>query len=132
MRKIRVLALAGVAAALGAQAHAAGFYLQEQGVRGTGRAYSGEVADQGVESLWWNPAAIARSGRQLYTGVNGVFVSGVVSDTGSTLNRPLGQAPAPVVGDARAFNPISPSAVPNFAFATAGSVAYAGTPPSSG
>src|SRR5438552_1664899 len=38
-------------------AMAAGFYLQEQSVRGWGRANSGEVADQGAESLWWNPAA---------------------------------------------------------------------------
>ena len=40
-------------------AHASAFYLQEQSVKGAGRAFSGEVADQGPESLWWNPAAIA-------------------------------------------------------------------------
>src|SRR4028119_887096 len=37
---------------------ASGFYLQEQSVRGWGRANSGEVADGGPASLWWNPAAI--------------------------------------------------------------------------
>ena len=26
-------------------------------MRGSGRAYSGEVADRGAASLWWNPAA---------------------------------------------------------------------------
>ena len=40
-------------------ASAQAFYLQEQSSRGAGRAFSGEVADQGVQSLWWNPAAIA-------------------------------------------------------------------------
>src|SRR5689334_21594998 len=48
-----------LALAAATQASASAFYLQEQSVRGTGRAYSGEVADKGVGSLWWNPAAIA-------------------------------------------------------------------------
>jgi long-chain fatty acid transport protein len=112
-----VLALASVAAAsIAAEAHAAGFYLQEQSARGTGRAYSGEVADQGVESLWWNPAAIARSGRELYVGGNGIFVEGQVTDHGSTVTHPLG-TPAPVGGEPLAFNPITPGFVPNFAVA---------------
>ena len=37
-------------------AHAQAFYLQEQSARGAGRAFSGEVADTGPQSLWWNPA----------------------------------------------------------------------------
>jgi long-chain fatty acid transport protein len=114
MRKTRLLALAGVAAGIAAQAHAAGFYLQEQGVRGTGRAYSGEAADQGVESLWWNPAAIARSGREVYMGANGIFVQGQVTDRGSTVNYPLG-ARAAIGGDPRAYDPILPGFLPNFA-----------------
>jgi len=32
-------------------ANASGFYLQEQSVKGAGRAFSGEVADQGAASL---------------------------------------------------------------------------------
>ena len=44
------VALLALAAA--SQASASAFYLQEQSVRGTGRAYSGEVADKGVGSLW--------------------------------------------------------------------------------
>lgn len=44
---------------LSAQAHAQAFYLQEQSARAAGRAFSGEVADTGAASLWWNPAAIA-------------------------------------------------------------------------
>jgi long-chain fatty acid transport protein len=119
MRKSRQLARATAAAAvaaLAAQAHAAGFYLQEQGVRATGRAYSGEVADQGVESLWWNPAAIARSGRELYVGANGILVGGQVTDRGSTVTPPLGTT-APVDGDPRAFKPITPALLPNLAVA---------------
>lgn len=115
MRKTRLLALASVAAAaIAAQAQAAGFYLQEQGVRGTGRAYSGEVADEGVESLWWNPAAIARSGREAYFGANGIFVAGQVNDRASTVNYPLG-AKAAIGGDPRAYDPILPGFLPNFA-----------------
>ena len=77
---IRTLLFATSAAALAmaGPAHAAGFYLQEQSVKGAGRAYSGEVADQGVSSLWWNPAAIARSGREAYVGVHAVFVDATV------------------------------------------------------
>src|SRR5919199_1657852 len=58
----RALLLFGTALGAGltaaAPADAAGFYLQEQSVRGWGRANSGEVADRGPDSLWWNPAAI--------------------------------------------------------------------------
>src|SRR3954469_20776767 len=61
-RLARVMLLFGTANILflttGSRADAAGFYLQEQSVRGWGRANSGEVADQGPASLWWNPAAI--------------------------------------------------------------------------
>lgn len=118
MKKTLFLAFASVAAISAAsQAHAGGFYLQEQSTRGTGRAYSGEVADQGVESLWWNPAAIARSPREAYLGVSGVFVDGTVRNTGSTITYPGGTT-LPVTGEPRAYNPIEQGAVPNFAIAT--------------
>jgi long-chain fatty acid transport protein len=117
MRFARLLALASVATAVSAaQARAAGFYIQEQSVRGAGRAYSGEVADQGAASLWWNPAAIARSGRELYVGASGIFVEGQVTDRGSTVTRPFGTT-TPAGGDPRAFNPILPGLVPNLAVA---------------
>ena len=111
------LGLAGAASlALAAPAQAGGFYLQEQGVRGTGRAYSGEVADQGVESLWWNPAAIARSDREVSVGANAIFVQGQVSDRGSTITYP-GGVRLPVGGQPRAFNPIQKGIAPNIALA---------------
>ena len=68
-------------------ASAASFYLQDQSVKGLGRAYSGEVADQGASSLWWNPASIARSGGEIYLGEHTVLTSASVLDQGSTITR---------------------------------------------
>ena len=118
MTSIRTLALLTVsAAALAGQAHASGFYLQEQSVRGTGRAYSGEVADEGPASLWWNPAAIARSPREAYVGAHAVLVESKVNNSGSTITYPGGLT-VPVSGDPRASNPIQNGVAPNFAVAT--------------
>ncbi|CAN7595693.1 outer membrane protein transport protein [Phenylobacterium sp. LjRoot225] len=118
MRKTRLFASAAVtAAALAAEAQAGGFYLQEQSVRGAGRAYSGEVADTGVASLWWNPAAIARSGREAYFGAHGLIVDGSVGNTGSTLTYP-GGVTLPIRGQPRAFKPIEPGLLPNAAIAS--------------
>jgi long-chain fatty acid transport protein len=117
MRVVRTLALTGVtAAALASQAHAAGFYLQEQSARGTGRAYSGEVADQGVESLWWNPAAIARSAREGYVGASGIIVPSSVQNRGSTITYP-GGVTLPVGGDVAVYNPVQNGLVPSLAVA---------------
>lgn len=118
MRNFLTLCLAGAAvSALASPAAAAGFYLQEQSVRGAGRAYSGEVADTGVQSLWWNPAAIARSPRQAYVGAHAVLVDADVTNTGSTITYPGGTT-LPVSGEPRAFKPIQDGVVPNFAIAT--------------
>lgn len=118
MKRIVQVALASaVGMAFAAPAHAAGFYIQEQSVRGTGRAYSGEVADTGVESLWWNPAAIARSGREAYLGVYGIFVEGQVQNAGSTITYP-GGVTLPIRGQPFAYNPILNGVLPNFDIAT--------------
>jgi long-chain fatty acid transport protein len=118
MTKSLALALASTAlVAMPAVSHAGGFYLQEQSVRGVGRAYSGEVADQGVQSLWWNPAAITRSGRQAYLGAHGIFVDAKVEDDGSTITYP-GGVTVPVGGEERGLNPIQDGVAPNFAIAT--------------
>jgi long-chain fatty acid transport protein len=115
MTAIRTIVLSSVAAAaLASQAHAGGFYLQEQGARGTGRAYSGEVADQGPESLWWNPAAIASSPRGAYVGASAILLGSRVNDRGSTITFP-GGVTLPVGGEPRAFNPIRNGVAPNFA-----------------
>lgn len=117
MRKTRLLALSSVAAAaLAAPAHAGGFYLQEQSVRGVGRAFSGEVADTGVASLWWNPAAIARSGREAAIGLHGILPQGAIRNSGSTITYPGGLT-APIQGPPIAYKPIESAIVPNFAVA---------------
>jgi long-chain fatty acid transport protein len=118
MTRLTLLAATTAVAALSAsQSQAAGFYLQEQSVKGTGRAYSGEVADKGVDSLWWNPASIARSGREAYLGMHAVFVDATVEDHGSTITYP-GGATFPIQGEPRAFSPIKDGVAPNFAIAT--------------
>ncbi|MDB5458100.1 MAG: rane protein involved in aromatic hydrocarbon degradation [Caulobacter sp.] len=112
--------VAGGAVLIAAQAHAAAFYLQEQSVRGAGRAYSGEVADRGAASLWWNPASIAGLDQnEIYGGVHLVQVDSDVNDTGSTLTRPVipGGLTTPVGGAPRASGPINDGIVPNFAAA---------------
>jgi long-chain fatty acid transport protein len=112
------VALAAILAA--SQASAAAFYLQEQSVRGAGRAYSGEVADRGAASLWWNPASIAGLDKnEIYGGVNLVQVDSQVNDRGSTLTRPVipGGLTTPVGGDRIAGGPINNGIIPNFASA---------------
>jgi len=110
------VALAALVAA--SQASAAAFYLQEQSVRGAGRAYSGEVADRGAASLWWNPASIAGLDKnEIYGGVHLVQVDSQVDDAGSTLTRPIPPAgvTTPVGGDRIAGGPINNGIVPNLA-----------------
>jgi long-chain fatty acid transport protein len=118
MRSIVPSLMAGAAAAAFASpALAGGFYLQEQSVRGAARAYSGEVSDAGVQSLWWNPAAIARSPRQAYVAAHAVLVDADVTNSGSTITYPGGTT-VPVGGEPRAFKPIQDGVVPNSAIAT--------------
>ena len=99
--------------AFASQAAAAGFYLQEQSARGTGRAYSGEVADTGVASLWWNPAAIAGIDRsEVYGAISGILINSEVNDDGSTITRP-GQATAPIGGRGDIDDPINDGVLPS-------------------
>lgn len=114
-RKVLAAGAALAAPAAASQASASGFYLQEQSSRGAGRAYSGEVADSGAASLWWNPAAIAGVERgEVYGGLHAVLVNSRVSDTGSTIARP-GQAVAPIGGANSASDVINDGVIPNFA-----------------
>src|SRR5947199_10828497 len=105
----RAMLLFGTAAplvlTLAAPAHAAGFYLQEQSVRGWGRANSGEVADQGPASLWWNPAAIGDGRNGMSFGATAILPSGSVRDQGTLIRRP-GQPLLPVGGLAELRDPL--------------------------
>lgn len=99
------------------QASASAFYLQEQSVRGAGRAYSGEVADRGASSLWWNPAAIAGlEAHEVYGGLHAIQVDSDVSNSGSTITRPVPVTTA-IGGEDRVSKPIKSGVVPNFASA---------------
>jgi long-chain fatty acid transport protein len=114
------LAAASTAASLFAfagTAHAQAFYLQEQSARGAGRAFSGEVADTGAQSLWWNPAAIAGStDAEAALAVAAILPRGEVVDTGTLIGRP-GQPFAPVGGQQRSRNPITNGILPSGAIA---------------
>ena len=101
-----------------APAFAGSFYLQEQSVRGAGRAYSGEAADRGVGSMWWNPASIARSGREVSVGLHAIRIDSEVKNAGSYVTYP-GGVDVPVVNPRNTeVDPIESGLVPNFAFAT--------------
>lgn len=95
-------------------AAASGFYVQEQSARGLGRAFSGEAADVGAASLWWNPAAIAGvEARELHAGVHAVLIESTVSDTGTSIDRPGPLPASPVGGQPREFGVISDGLAPN-------------------
>ena len=100
-------------------AHAGGFYLQEQSVKGAGRAFSGEVADQGAESLWWNPAAIGGvSGVDSHFAISAILPKGSIDNVNTLIVRP-GQTPAAVGGDQRSRNTINNGILPSGAIAFA-------------
>lgn len=112
--------VAFVALVAASQASASAFYLQEQSVRGSGRAYSGEVADKGVGSLWWNPASIAGIERhEGYIGFHSVQVNSKVVNDGSNITRPVPPTgvTTPIGGAQTAFDPINDGVVPNGAVA---------------
>ena len=80
-RRLLLFGTTGLLFLTASAAEAGGFYLKEQSVRGIGRSNSGEVADQGAASLWWNPAAIAGIERAEATfGATGIRPLGRVSD----------------------------------------------------
>lgn len=114
--------LALLGAAFPGAAQAGGFYLQEQSAKGAGRAFSGEVADQGPESLWWNPAAIGgMEGLSSYIGASAILPRGDITNFNTRIVRP-GQTPTAVGGEQTARNPVNNGVVPSSA------IAYAITP----
>jgi long-chain fatty acid transport protein len=117
--KTPLLLATGLVGLFGMQgvAHAQAFYLEAQSARGAGRAFSGEVADTGPDSLWWNPAAIAdESDISIVASASAILPSGDVVDRGTQIVRP-GQPAAPVLGNPLARNPISRGILPTGAVA---------------
>jgi len=116
-KNIRSIALAATASTIAlvgtGVAHASAFYLQEQSVRAAGRAFSGEAADQGAASLWWNPAAIAgNESSSIYGGISAILPKGKVSNVNTQIIRP-GQAPAAVGGNQVSVNPLNKGFLPS-------------------
>lgn len=115
------IVLAGAASSLAlciaGAAHAQAFYLQEQSVRAQGRAFSGEAADTGVDSIWWNPASIGgMEGGEAAVRASAILPRGKASDQGTVIVRPA-QAPASVGGDPVEKNPIKNGILPSGAIA---------------
>lgn len=93
-------------------ASAGGFYLQEQSVRGAGRAFSGETADTGAASLWWNPAAIGGIDQiEGHFAVSVILPSADIENNNTLIVRPQ-QQPAPVGGDQLSSDPIETGVLP--------------------
>lgn len=116
-----LLAVTALASAFGftSTAYADAFYLQAQSARGAGRAFSGEAADTGAASLWWNPAAIAgiRDGSAALS-ASAIIPRGDVVDTGTQICRPGGQPCTRISGQSSSSNPVNKGVVPS------GAVAY--------
>jgi long-chain fatty acid transport protein len=125
MKMLRGAMLASVPAAmlLASAAHAGAFYLQEQSVRATGRAFSGEVADTGSQSLWWNPAAIGgMTGGDGSLGISAILPKGNVVNRNTLIRRPTNATPVPVGGDQVSKDPLNKGYLPS------GAIAYGITP----
>lgn len=90
------------------QAQAAGFYIQEQSVKGLGTAFAGSVTSiEDASTIYFNPAGMTKlSGPQVNAGVHLLIPDSELDDTGSTVPGGL-----PIGGDGG--NPYSPSPVPN-------------------
>ena len=108
------IGLAGTAAALalgGAQAYAAGFYIEDQSTRASGRAFSGEAADMGASSIWYNPAAIAGiTASEIEGSITPILVDARIGDAGSTITQ--GGVTRPISGQPNAFKPVELGVVP--------------------
>jgi long-chain fatty acid transport protein len=133
IQKTALLASAALAAATGLAAHAnaAAFYLQEQSTKAVGRAFSGEVSEQGAQQQWWNPAAIGGiTGFQNYVGMSFIDPTADATNRGSVVNRPgfplgavipgapnIGGVTDPVGGNQNVHNMVNKGYLPNGGFA---------------
>ena len=97
----RLASTTAILGALAGSALASGFAVNEQSVRGLGRAFSGEVARGGdASSLWYNPALMTDFDRPTATfGIMGVFSSATLENRGTTIRGPgTGGFTLPVTG----------------------------------
>ena len=104
------LLTAACSLALSTGAQAAGFYIQEQSVRGLGSAFSGSTTTlDDASTIFFNPAGMTKlEGLQTQAGVHVLVPYAKVKDDGST-------APAAALGNVGGAgrNPYDPTPVPN-------------------
>lgn len=89
-------------------ANAAGFYIQEQSVKGLGSAFSGSTTSlDDASTVYFNPAGMTKLDRaQVNAGVHLIIPDTNISNTGTT-------APPGVPVGFESENPIGPTPVPN-------------------
>ncbi len=103
------------AAGISGQAHAGAFFIADQSTVATGRAYSGETAQQGAQQMGFNPAAIGGiTGIQQYVGFTALLPHAEAVNRGTTYTKPglLGGATVPVTGSS-GKNPVNNGYLPN-------------------
>ncbi len=113
--------------AIAGTASAGAYYLQEQSVKANGRAWSGEVAESGVQQLWWNPAAIGGlSSSEGYLGLTQIQPRAISSNLNTRVIRPtlalsstmiIPSTNQAVGGDQSSSNPIKNGTLPTGGFA---------------
>lgn len=96
-------------AAVASQAQAAGFYIQEQSVRGLGSAFSGSATTlDDASTIYFNPAGMTKlEGTQIQAGVNLLIPNAKVKNNGSTA------VPGSLGVGGASGNPYDPTPVPN-------------------
>ena len=112
-RKLAITALSStILFGAGATANAAGFYIQEQSVKGLGTAFAGSTTSiDDASTIYFNPAGMTKlNGMQANAGVHLLLPSADLDDTGSTFAVPG----TPLEDNG---NPFDPSPVPNLFFA---------------
>lgn len=106
---LRVSLLTAVCAmAVSAGANAAGFYIQEQSVRGLGSAFSGSTTTlDDASTIYFNPAGMTKlEGMQMQAGANLLIPNAKIKNNGSTV-------PAAFAVGGPSGNPYDPTPVPN-------------------
>lgn len=99
-----------IACASAQQAHAAGFYIQEQSVQGLGSSFSGSVSNlQDPSTIFFNPAGMTQlQGTQAQAAAHLLIPSADVKNTGTTAPAGIAAGVGPGSG-----NPYDPTPVPN-------------------
>ncbi len=107
-RKLLMLGTVAVVGLAAGQAQAAGFYIQEQSVRGLGAAFSGSASNlQDPSTIFFNPAGMTQlQGTQAQAAVNLLIPNAKVKNNGSV-------APTASVIGSGSGNPYDPTPIPN-------------------